>query len=67
VNPQAGKLLCRKDLIWQVSEGPLRVQRHLTPAQWLPKSATSQCPHKSCSLRELWSPKHSFGGEGEVE
>jgi len=29
----------------------------LTPAQWLPKPATSQLPHKRRSLREMWSPR----------
>jgi hypothetical protein len=30
--------------------------RHLSPAQWLPKPATSQLPHKSNALRATWSP-----------
>ena len=29
----------------------------LTPAQWLPKPATSQFPEKGRSLRETWSPE----------
>jgi hypothetical protein len=29
----------------------------LTPAQWLPKPATSQFPEEGRSLRELWSPE----------
>jgi hypothetical protein len=29
---------------------------HLSPAQWLPKPATSQFPESRRSLRELWSP-----------
>src|SRR4051794_4507749 len=33
----------------------------LTPAQWLPKPATSQFPHKRRTLRAMWSLK----GEGE--
>ncbi|HXF10150.1 MAG TPA: metallophosphoesterase [Desulfuromonadaceae bacterium] len=34
----------------------IRKSRHLTPAQWLSKPATSLFPHTSFSLRELWSP-----------
>src|SRR6185312_13900600 len=37
-------------------------RRNLTPAQWLPKPATSQFPHTRRTLRVLWSPD---GGEGE--
>jgi len=29
---------------------------HLTPAQWLPKPATSQLPNKDDALRAKWSP-----------
>jgi hypothetical protein len=36
--------------------------RPLTPAQWLPKPATSQFPHTRRTLRVTWSPD---GGEGE--
>ncbi len=36
-------------------------ERPLTPAQWLPKPATSQLPKGDVRLRETWSPD---GGEG---
>ena len=35
----------------------------LTPAQWLPKSATIWFPHKRRALRAPWSP---LRGEGEA-
>jgi hypothetical protein len=42
---------------------PATVLAHpLTPAQWLPKPATSQFPEKGRALRATWSPN---GGEGE--
>ena len=43
------------------SRGKVSGTYALTPAQWLPKPATSQFPERRRSLRELWSPC----GEGE--
>src|SRR3954453_11547326 len=43
------------------SRGKVSWTYALTPAQWLPKPATSQFPERRRSLRELWSPC----GEGE--
>ncbi len=31
--------------------------KHLSPAQWLPKPATSQMPQKRRALRATWSPR----------
>ncbi|MDB6065158.1 MAG: hypothetical protein JWR26_1366 [Pedosphaera sp.] len=42
-----------------------RARCHLSPAQWLPKPATSQLPEKRRSLRELWSAsRQGTGREG---
>ncbi len=41
---------------WAERESPL------SPAQWLPKPATSQIPETRRALRASWSPR---GGEGE--
>ncbi len=43
----------------------LRKDGVLSPAQWLPKPATSQFPQLGRSLRETWSSIPN-GGEGEV-
>jgi hypothetical protein len=39
---------------------------HLTPAQWLPKPATSQLPKLGCALRALWSPTKRCGAPSGV-
>ncbi|MDB6065082.1 MAG: hypothetical protein JWR26_1290 [Pedosphaera sp.] len=39
-----------------------RARCHLSPAQWLPKPATSQLPEKRRSLRELWSASQQGTG-----
>src|SRR5690348_10245067 len=51
--PRRARLL----ILRKIMSEKVRLTPALTPAQWLPKPATSQFPERRRSLRELWSPE----------
>src|SRR5579883_1926609 len=49
---------------WSRKQWVARAPFPLTPAQWLPKPATSQFPHTRRTLRVMWSLRERFRRKG---